>query len=256
MIDQPRISRGRRGLGAYSFNAAVPDDCSWTTFRYGIWFPPAQRTFFPGVQLARDPASVAALCQLSGSAGGPPFTAAETSHLPANAVLDLLNKKAGDTVLVTHSAGGIRGFLAKSLDQNNKVKGIVAYEPAEFIWPVGQMAPWLPTAYDGTLFPSGIEVPLADFQRLLTIPIQIVWGDNIPTQPTAQLPGPERWRLRNIYAQQFVDLINSMGGNAEILKLPEIGVHGNTHFPFFDLNNEKIADLMVDFLKKAGLDKH
>ena len=47
-----------------------------------------------------------------------------------------------------------------------------------------------------------------------------------------------------------------MGGNAEILKLPEIGVHGNTHFPFFDLNNQQIADRMVDFLKKAGLDKH
>jgi hypothetical protein len=35
--------------------------------------------------------------------------------------------------------------------------------------------------------------------------------------------------------------------------LPEIGIHGNTHFPFSDLNNLEIADLMYQFLEKEGL---
>jgi hypothetical protein len=36
--------------------------------------------------------------------------------------------------------------------------------------------------------------------------------------------------------------------------LPEIGIRGNTHFPFADLNNVQIADLMAGFLARKGLD--
>jgi len=39
------------------------------------------------------------------------------------------------------------------------------------------------------------------------------------------------------------------------LRLPDIGVHGNTHFAFSDLNSLKIADLMSQFLHEKGLDK-
>jgi hypothetical protein len=37
--------------------------------------------------------------------------------------------------------------------------------------------------------------------------------------------------------------------------LPKIGITGNTHFPFSDLNNIEIADQMSKFLKEKGLDK-
>jgi hypothetical protein len=47
----------------------------------------------------------------------------------------------------------------------------------------------------------------------------------------------------------------AMGGDASLLLLPEIGVYGNTHFEFTDLNNVQIADLLSDFLKNKGLDK-
>ena len=36
--------------------------------------------------------------------------------------------------------------------------------------------------------------------------------------------------------------------------LPGIGIRGNTHFPFSDLNNLEIADLMSRFLSDKGLD--
>ena len=39
-----------------------------------------------------------------------------------------------------------------------------------------------------------------------------------------------------------------------LVHLPEIGIRGNTHFPFSDLNNVQIADLMSEFLKNKGLD--
>ena len=35
--------------------------------------------------------------------------------------------------------------------------------------------------------------------------------------------------------------------------LPDIGIRGNTHFPFSDLNNIEIADEMCRFLAAKGL---
>jgi len=36
--------------------------------------------------------------------------------------------------------------------------------------------------------------------------------------------------------------------------LPEIGIRGNTHFIFADLNNVEIADLVSKFLAEKKLD--
>jgi hypothetical protein len=40
-----------------------------------------------------------------------------------------------------------------------------------------------------------------------------------------------------------------------VIHLPEIGIKGNTHFPFADLNNIEIADQLSKWLKDKGLDK-
>ena len=45
-----------------------------------------------------------------------------------------------------------------------------------------------------------------------------------------------------------------MGGDATLVHLPEIGIRGNTHFPFSDLNNVRIADLVSKFLAEKKLD--
>ena len=49
--------------------------------------------------------------------------------------------------------------------------------------------------------------------------------------------------------------MNSRGGKAALLYLPERGIRGNTHFPFSDLNNREVADLMSKFLAQKGMDK-
>jgi len=33
-----------------------------------------------------------------------------------------------------------------------------------------------------------------------------------------------------------------------------VGLYGNTHFMFFDLNNVQVADLLSEFLHRKGLD--
>jgi hypothetical protein len=49
--------------------------------------------------------------------------------------------------------------------------------------------------------------------------------------------------------------VNRKGGDATLVHLPEIGIRGNTHFPFSDLNNLEIADLMSKFFREKGLDE-
>jgi hypothetical protein len=97
-------------------------------------------------------------------------------------------------------------------------------------------------------------VPLSDFLKLTKIPIQFVFGDNIPTSPNPII-ALDNWRVRLIYAQQLVDKINAYGGDASLVHLPKIGIKGNSHFVFSDKNNRKIADLLSDYLKRKGLDK-
>jgi hypothetical protein len=66
---------------------------------------------------------------------------------------------------------------------------------------------------------------------LTEIPIMIYYGDNIPAEPTT-LPAQDAWRARVQMAKLWRDTVNRHGGDVTVISLPEIGVHGNTHFPF------------------------
>lgn len=44
------------------------------------------------------------------------------------------------------------------------------------------------------------------------------------------------------------------GGDVQLVHLPDIGIKGNTHFPFSDLNNVQIADLLSRFPADKNLD--
>ncbi len=132
------------------------------------------------------------------------------------------------------------------------VKAIVDYEGVSQPFPVGEAPEPLP-AYDGFLIGPGAPVLLEDFLKLTKIPIQIVVGDNIPSSPQPNLL-LETSRIRSIFKKQFVETVNRYGGDASLLRLPDVGIYGNTHFPFSDLNNLEIADLMSKFLHEKGLD--
>ena len=61
--------------------------------------------------------------------------------------------------------------------------------------------------------------------------------------------------MRLAMARLWADAVNRRGGDATVVHLPEAGVRGNTHFPFSDLNNREVADLMSKFLAQKGMDK-
>lgn len=55
-------------------------------------------------------------------------------------------------------------------------------------------------------------------------------------------------------ARLWAKAVNDKGGDVKVVHLPEIGIKGNTHFPFSDLNNVDIADLMEAWLREKGLE--
>ena len=101
---------------------------------------------------------------------------------------------------------------------------------------------------------KGVEIPLSDFNKLTKIPIVIYYGDNIADKPT-EVWNKDHWRSGLEMARLWAATINRHGGDATVIHLPEIGIKGNTHFPFSDLNNIEVADELSKWLKQKGLDK-
>ena len=238
LIDQPRRGGAARSTVPGTI-AATPDDQRWfEQFRLGHW-----PELFPGVQFSRDPQALNQYFrQMVPDVG--PFDA----KVVTDAVSALFDK-VGPAVLVTHSHSGGLGWTVAM--KNRNVRAVVSYEPGSgFVFPEGEVPPTMPAA-SGPL--EGVAVPLAAFRELTRIPIVIYYGDNIPEQPSKR-PGEDNWRVRLAMARLWTDAINRHGGDATLVHLPKQGIRGNTHFPFSDLNNVQIADLMSDFLKQKRLD--
>jgi pimeloyl-ACP methyl ester carboxylesterase len=238
LIDQPRRGGAGRSTQAATI-APTPDDQTWfDIFRIGIW-----PNYFEGVQFPRG---AEALNQYFRAMT--PNTGPFDIEVISDAVSALFNK-IGPGVLVTHSQGGGPGW--RTAIKNPNVRAVVAYEPGSaFMFPEGEVPPPMPS---GTGPLAGVAVPLPEFMQLTKMPIVIYFGDNIPEQPSTN-PGQDNWRVRLAMARLFRDAVNRHGGDVTLVHLPELGIRGNTHFAFSDLNSLQIADLMSAFLKKKGLD--
>ncbi|HXD40605.1 MAG TPA: alpha/beta fold hydrolase [Ramlibacter sp.] len=238
VIDQPRRGNAGRSTQPMTITPARDEQASFNIFRLGIW-----PDYFAGVQFPRDSGALDQYFrQMTPNTG--PFDLDVTSDAVAG-----LFRKIGPGILVTHSQGGGPGWLAavKSAD----VRAIVAYEPgSNFIFPQGEVPAPMPSAGD-TL--QAVGVPLSQFMALTRIPITVIYGDNIPERPMGN-PGQDQWRTRLAMAKLWAQAVNRRGGNVTVVHLPQLGIRGNTHFAFSDLNNLEIADLLSKFLEKNGLD--
>lgn len=238
LIDQPR--RGNAGRGTVGTTITPrPDEQFWFgQFRVGVW-----PDYFEGVQFPRDAASLDQYFRAM-----TPDTGPIDADLNASAVSALFDR-IGPGILFTHSHSGGMGWSAAM--KNTGIKAIVAFEPGSgFVFPEGEVPDPMPSSFD-TL--KGVPVTMADFLKLTKIPIIIFYGDNIPASPT-DIPTQDAWRVRLDMARIWAETVNKHGGDVSLVHLPEIGITGNTHFPFSDLNNVEIADLVSKFLAEKSLD--
>jgi hypothetical protein len=236
-LDQPR--RGSAGKTTQGVNVDTATDEQWfyNQFRLGLWPDP-----YPGVQFPGDPESLNQFFRQM---------VPDTGPISGQLLIDgtsALFDRIGEGILVTHSHAG--GFGWRTTVKNQNIKAVIALEPGSgFVFPAGEVPAPMPSSA-GTL--AGEAIPLADFRKLTEVPIAVYYGDNIPTEPT-DIAGRDNWRVRLAMARLWVDTINRHGGDAALIHLPEIGITGNTHFLFSDLNNHQIAQHIAGFLAARGL---
>jgi pimeloyl-ACP methyl ester carboxylesterase len=253
IIDQP--GRGRAGrsripfLDASQLPTTARESGMWNAFRLGIWWPPGQAEFFDELQFPKDPDSLDQFFRWQTPDSGVPSTEyMNYGDYMVETVLDLF-ERIGPGVLITHSASGGMGWSV-GMAAPELVKAIVAYEPGTCLFPEGMdLSGGSPD--DNAAAAWHRTVPLEEFEKLTRIPIFVVYGDNIQASDDFTI---DFWRQSLEQARLFVDTVNRLGGDAELMVLPEIGIRGNTHFPFADLNNIEIADHLSDFLTRKGLD--
>ena len=131
--------------------------------------------------------------------------------------LSELSGRLGGTVLVSHSQSGIYPFQAAALSTRG-IAGIVALEPGACPGTGDDMAPF-----------AGI-------------PILVLFGDYVDRSP--------RWAPRLKACREFVTAVNAAGGKTELVMLPDIGVHGNSHMLMQDRNSLQIADWLTNWIER------
>ena len=241
IVDEPR--RGRAGNSTVPAELkAIPQDQLWyDNFRIGQW-----PNYYDNVAFPRDEASRTQFLQQI-----TPDTGKFDTKVVADAMVAVM-ERTGESILITHSAGGGPGWLTAA--HSDKVKGVIALEPGTFPFPKGEA----PKAEATTSpFPAaGMEVSEEDFQKLLKIPMAVYFGDNIITgdKPDKHW-GLDNWRVRLNLAKKWEAVMKKHGGDVQVIVLPEIGIKGNTHFLMADLNNKEVANVMEKWMKDKGLAK-
>lgn len=135
---------------------------------------------------------------------------------PTVPALSQLAVKLRKTVLISHSQGGIYPFQAAAI-QSQGIAGIVAIEPAECPSESGDLAPYV------------------------KMPILVVFGDYVDQSA--------RWAPRLKACRAFVDAADKAGGKAELVLLPDQGIHGNTHMMMQDKNNLDVGDWILKWIR-------
>ncbi|RZK40020.1 MAG: hypothetical protein EOO90_16580 [Pedobacter sp.] len=256
IIDQPRRGRAGYTMSKIDIKNAVPtillESAVWDAFRNGIWKRPANPFFFPKTQFPKSAYAVDQFFRQQAPDTGEEPRSDEQRAFMGKTMAKLL-EETGPSILITHSNSGQYGW-ATGMEAPEKLKAIVAYEPGRVVFPYTEIPENIPTSVEfvnEALAPQ--LVPMDEFKKLTKMPILIIYGDNISTELT-DVFNSEVWRVASKRAKQFVDAINRHGGDAKLIILPELGIYGNTHAPFADLNNVQMADLLENFLKEKGLD--
>ena len=229
LVDQPR----RGAAAATEMIVTDPGDVDgprykvgeqawYTHFRIGRVAPER----YEGSQFPEgDEAQRQFLCQMTPNSGNydEPLFGQALSAVMAD-VKAMTNRKA---IYITHSQGSRVGWRT---DADN-VAAIVAVEPG-----------------------FGPEVGSDDYKKFVDakVPMLFLFGDNIENGP-ADIQSTAFWQGVMNQCRDFAEHYNADGGDATVIYLPDMGIRGNSHFMFQEMNNAEIADIVADWLNKHNL---
>ncbi|OAA53501.1 hypothetical protein SPI_09429 [Niveomyces insectorum RCEF 264] len=232
--DGPRVGRANWGCAAQVYQPGYRDQGNFAAWNFGARYPDWYNdTQFPRHDReAWNQAMRARYDEFDTEANV--YLHAQTAAVAADS-----GRAGADIVYLTNSAGGLRALLTATRANGTNIKGIVAYEC------IGNVFPDNAGVADGHNGFGPFVVPLADFQKLARLTaIQFVWGDHRSDDWPAVAA-----------SRRVAALINQYGGNAEVLMLGrEVGLKGSSHIAFADMDNDKVAALLDDFLQRNKLD--
>ena len=136
---------------------------------------------------------------------------------PTVPALSDLSKQLKKSILISHSQSGIYPFQTAHVSTEG-ISGIIAIEPAA-----------CPAAD-------------SDLTAYTKMPVMVLFGDYVELSP--------RWAPRLKACREFVQKTNQVGGSAQLLVLPEIGIKGNSHMLMQDSNSIEIADILSSWIEQ------
>lgn len=89
--------------------------------------------------------------------------------------------------------------------------------------------------------------------KLTKIPILIIYSGNIPEEISDNW-GQDNWRVCLKMARLWGETVNMHGGDTKLIHLPYLGINGNTHSLFADLNNEQLANIQEQWMNEKHID--
>jgi hypothetical protein len=260
LVDLPWTGRAGKACSEYTWDPFNPFFSARFVFtnRVGVWpenTPESEKEFFPGVAFSQDPEALDQYFRNQYVEFNTPEAIEVQTDALAVLLEEVFKEQGKEGIVHTHSSGSVRGFLVAR--RTDKIGGHIAWEPSVVppVFPEGELPPPIPSA-DGEMVPAGTEIPLEEFLKLTTHPILIIWGDFIPTEPDPANIGPlEDRRILVEQFKLFAEAINRHGGSASNVVLPEVGVFGNTHYPYADTNINEVFAVVSQWLQQEGLDQ-
>lgn len=232
LIDQPR--RGEAGQTSVAGTISTePADQTWyTQFRIGTYlndeFTYNEGSQFPQGEEVLDQffRQMTPDTGMDSANGDQNIDNAVVAQAVAAAIDEIYERTGQESILVTHSQGGLPGWEVPRYTEH--VAAIVAIEPG--------------------------GAPQADsdaYNALLeqNIPIAFYYGDYIGEEFT-DVPAAAMWTMMASGADAFTESYNTAGGNSTVVRLPEEGITGNSHFMFQELNNDVIADHIETWIQE------
>ena len=224
LIDQPR--RGEAGQTSVAGTmTTTPSDQTWyTQFRIGTYlndeFTYNEGSQFPQGEDVLDQffRQMTPDTGMDNANNDQNIDNAVVAQAVAAAIDEIYDRTGRDSILVTHSQGGLPGWEVPLYTDH--VAAIVAIEP-------GGAA-----AVDSEAYSAMLEQE---------IPVTFYYGDYIGEEFT-DVPAAAMWSMMAASADAFTEAYTAAGGSSTVVRLPDGGITGNSHFMFQERNNDVIAD--------------
>ncbi|EFS30720.1 alpha/beta hydrolase [Bacteroides sp. D2] len=240
LADQPRRGNAGRSTDTATIAPRFDEEEWFNRFRIGIW-----PDYFKGVQFKQDEETLNQFFRQM-----TPNIGSKNLDVYADAYAALFDK-IGKAIFMVHSQGGAVAW--QTVPKTRNIKAIIALEPGGNVpFPEGMLPEEGKIETHSKQNTEGVEVPADIFKEFTRIPIIIYYGDNLPE--TDEYPELYEWTRRLYLMRMWAKIVNEMGGDVTVIHLPEIGLHGNTHFIMSDLNNMEVAAHISKWLHEKGLD--